>query len=199
MQKLDLGTEYNHDEAATSPVSTSDYQAPVAATTSDTNTSSISRRSSNNFMPAMNPRLPLLIGAVAVIAGLLTGAGAYKLQAQSGTITSADGDPIQQIANANDIKNGDVFGSADTATFKDSVEGYLEIGGMDGEGSHKLLRAGGVSQTVYLVSTVTDLNKFDGMNLKIWGETYKGQKVGWLMDVGRVQIIDTQGKSPVAE
>jgi hypothetical protein len=94
---------------------------------------------------------------------------------------------------------GDVFGVQDEKTFKDSAEGYLEIGGLDGEGSHKLLRPGGDSQTVYLTSSVTDLDKFDGMSVKVWGETFKGQKAGWLMDVGRVQIVSPQGEKPTEE
>jgi hypothetical protein len=94
------------------------------------------------------------------------------------------------------VKNGEVFGLPDTETFKDSAEGYLEEGGLEGEGSHHLLRAGGASQTVYLTSSVTDLDKFKGMQVKIWGETFKAQHAGWLMDVGRVQVVATQGNKP---
>jgi hypothetical protein len=35
------------------------------------------------------------------------------------------------------------------------------------------------------------------MQVKVWGETFKGQKAGWLMDVGRVQVIDTEAEAPV--
>jgi hypothetical protein len=97
------------------------------------------------------------------------------------------------------INNGDVFGIKDDQTFKDSAEGYLAAGGADGEGSHSLLREGGVSQTVYLTSSITDLDKLVGMQVKVWGETFKGQKAGWLMDVGRVQVIATEAEAPVEE
>lgn len=67
---------------------------------------------------------------------------------------------------------------------------------MNEEGSHKLLRTGGNSQTVYLTSSVTDLDKFNGMEVKVWGETQAGNKVGWLMDVGRVEIVNVKGVVP---
>ena len=110
---------------------------------------------------------------------------------ESGTVVTAT--VAQDVAS---IKAGDVFGSTDESAFKDSAQGYLEAGGLNGEGSHALLRAGGASQTVYLTSSVTDLDKFVGMEVKVWGETFQGQSVGWLMDVGRVQVVDLSGTKP---
>lgn len=142
------------------------------------------------------PLLPLLGAAVAIAAGIATGYGGARLQAK--TSGSFGGAPLQQVAGSN-VNAGDIFGSPDEKTFKDSAEGYLEAGGLDGEGSHKLLRPGGDSQTVYLTSSVTDLSKFEGMSIKVWGETFKAQKAGWLMDVGRVQVINPQGQPPAEE
>ena len=62
-----------------------------------------------------------------------------------------------------------------------------------------MLRVGGVSQTVVLTSSATDLSKLVGMNVKVWGETFKAQKAGWLMDVGRIQVISTKGQPPAEE
>ena len=45
-----------------------------------------------------------------------------------------------------------VVGSSDTKTFRDSAEGTLDAGGVNGEGTHRLIRPGGESQTVYLTS-----------------------------------------------
>lgn len=148
---------------------------------------------------ARSSKLFPVLGLVAILAGVATGYGGFKLQVKASPTNSAgDTSGIQQVAKAGSIKKGDVFGSNNT-TFKDSAEGYLEAGGMDGEGSHKLLRPGGDSQTVYLTSSVTDLDKFVGMEVKINGETFKGQKVGWLMDVGRVEVINPQGQAPSEE
>lgn len=198
MQKLDLGAEYNSETSAAAPATTELDQHPPLTQASATYHSSTPTRMETSTMPRANSSLPLLIAGVAIVAGVLTGFGAYRLQAKGGSLTGGAA-PIAQVADEKNIKNGDVFGSTNAAAFKDSAEGYLEIGGVEGEGSHKLLRAGGASQTVYLVSTVTDLDKFEGMTIKVWGETYKGQKVGWLMDVGRVQIVNTQGQSPATE
>lgn len=88
------------------------------------------------------------------------------------------------------IVKGSEFGSKDLSKFKDTAMGVLESGGLDGEGTHKLIREGGPSQTVYLTSSVLDLDQFVGKKIQIWGETFKAQKAGWLMDIGRVKILE---------
>lgn len=80
-------------------------------------------------------------------------------------------------------------GSSDTKVFRDSAEGDLEAGGINGEGTHKLIRPGGDSQTVYLTSSVLDLNQFIGKKVRVWGETFSAQQAGWLMDIGKVEVL----------
>ncbi len=143
-------------------------------------------------------KVVMVLAVVMIAAGIGTGVGVAKLQGKSVPGAPSSAQPIQQVAG-NQVKAGDVFGVPDEKTFKDSAEGYLEAGGLDGEGSHHLLREGGVSQTVYLTSSVTDLSKFEGMTVKVWGETFKAQKAGWLMDVGRVQVVNPQGQAPSEE
>ncbi len=82
-----------------------------------------------------------------------------------------------------------VVGSTDTKTFPDSAEGDLETNGVNGEGTHRLIRPGGESQTVYLTSSVLDLNQFVGKKVRVWGQTYAAKKAGWLMDVGKVEVL----------
>ncbi len=146
---------------------------------------------------AKHPKLGYLWVAVVLMVslglGVATGLGAAKLYSQDKANSSQA--PITQVPEKDQIKPGDIFGSED-AVFADEAEGYLESGGIDGEGSHKLLRPGGPSQTVYLTSSVTDLDKFVGMQVRVYGETYKGQKAGWLMDVGKVKVINPQGEKP---
>ncbi|OGJ37317.1 MAG: hypothetical protein A2383_01435 [Candidatus Pacebacteria bacterium RIFOXYB1_FULL_39_46] len=146
-------------------------------------------------MTTKQRRTFLILGAVAIVAGLATGYGAFRLQLKSNGESPAAN---QQVAGEI-INNGDVFGIKDDQTFKDSAEGYLEKGGIDGEGSHSLLREGGESQTVYLTSSITDLDKLVGMKVKVWGETFKSQTAGWLMDVGRVQVIEKEATPPVED
>lgn len=83
-----------------------------------------------------------------------------------------------------------VVGSKDQKTFKDSAEGTLEAGGVNGEGTHRLIRPGGESQTVYLTSSVLNMDDFVGKKVRVWGETFAAKKAGWLMDVGKVEVLE---------
>jgi len=152
----------------------------------------------DNPMTSSFPKLAIILSVVAVIAGVATGYGGFKLKFNQGSIIPGPSN-LQRVAEEGQVKVGDIFGIKDEKTFKDSAEGYLEIGGTDGEGSHKIIRPGGISQTVYLTSSITDLDKFAGMEVKIWGETFKGQKAGWLMDVGRIEILNTEAQAPSEE
>ena len=80
-------------------------------------------------------------------------------------------------------------GIADKKTFKDKAEGLLKEGGIDGEGNFHLVRPGGESQNDYLTSTTVDLSQFVGKKVRVWGETFSGEKAGWLMDVGLVETL----------
>jgi len=85
---------------------------------------------------------------------------------------------------------GTSYGVQDEAAFKDIAEGEMTSGGIDGEGSHHLVREGGESQYVYLTSSIIDLDQFVGKKVKVWGQTFEAQKAGWLMDVGRLEILE---------
>jgi len=192
MKRLDLNiTEETLQPAATEAVSS------VSPSSNQ-----VARSISLESQPEMKKialKWVILTLSLSLIFGSLTGFGAHQLLARGQNNNgSSKQAAIQQVAETGKIKAGDTFGSEDAA-FKDSAEGYLEAGGIDGEGSHKLLRPGGVSQTVYLTSSITDLDKFIGMNVKVYGETYQGQKAGWLMDVGKVEVINPQGKKPTSD
>ncbi|MBQ6450177.1 hypothetical protein IJJ08_04760 [bacterium] len=151
-----------------------------------------------------NVKQLIIVAVLSVVAiGLGVGGGWLLRGNNKATVADTDSDADQTTAvtatvaeDASSIKKGDVFGSPNADDFVDSAQGYLQAGGMNGEGSHALLRTGGASQTVYLTSSVTDLDKFVGMDVRVWGETFSGQSVGWLMDVGRVEVINTQGTDP---
>lgn len=93
------------------------------------------------------------------------------------------------VISQGEIKVGVEFGSKSQA-FKDTAIGVLEKGGINGEGTHHLVREGGPSQTAYLTSSVLDLDQFVGRKVQVWGETFQGQKAGWFMDVGRLKILE---------
>ncbi len=100
------------------------------------------------------------------------------------------GAKISLLPKSSSAIKGKTYGSKDTETFKDTTEGVLKEGGVEGEGQYHLVRPGGDSQNVYLTSSLVDLSQFMDRKIKVWGETQKAQKAGWLMDAGRVEVID---------
>jgi len=128
----------------------------------------------------------IIIFLVVAIAGFYSGAWLKTKNSGKGVSSALSG--IKADVPETGVKVGNIFGSADETMFKDSATGVLDKGGFNGEGTHKLVRAGGVSQTVYLTSSTIDLDPLVGDQVTIWGQTFKGQKVGWLMDVGRVKV-----------
>ncbi len=133
----------------------------------------------------------LVFFSIAIVLGIGTGYLVNKTMPN----TTSNGSTAASI-NSSSLKVGDVIGINDKKAFPDSVEGVLDKGGMDGEGSHHLVRPGGLSQTVYLTSSVIDLDALVGHRIKVDGETLKAQKAGWLMDVGRVQILELNASKP---
>jgi hypothetical protein len=141
-------------------------------------------------------KILVALSIIAIVAGIGTGFGLNKLTAKGESVSTGPKDSnLQQVAD-DSLAVGDIFGIKDDDTFKDSAEGYLIEAEIDDEGSHKLLRPGGVSQTVFLTSSSTDLDKFIGMEIKVKGETFKGQRAGWLMDVGQVEVLTLEGEEP---
>jgi len=125
--------------------------------------------------------------SIVIILGIGSG---YLLAGLSGGSSTKDNSSTSMPKDKDQIKKGQTYGSDDTDTFKDSAEGKLEPGGIEGEGQYHLVRPGGESQYVYLISSVVDLSLFKDRKIKVWGETQKAQKVGWLMDVGRVEVLE---------
>ena len=122
---------------------------------------------------------------VTLIVVALLGIGTGFVLAQ---VSKATGKQIIPVASVDPTIKGKTFGSNDLTTFKDTAEGKLEEGGIEGEGQYHLVRPGGDSQNVYMTSSLVDLSQFVGRKIKVWGQTQKAQTAGWLMDVGRVEV-----------
>lgn len=78
-------------------------------------------------------------------------------------------------------------------TFRDEAEGIIESNDEKdkyAQGTHKLIRPGGESQTAYLTSSTLDLDDYNGKKVKVFGETFGSSQVGWLMDVGKVEVVN---------
>jgi len=129
-----------------------------------------------------DPTKKILIGiaVLAILAGIGTGFLIHKVKPSQ---------IVSQNATSNSAEAKVTPTQADNQTFRDSATGTIEKKDENdtNEGTHKLVREGGSSQTVYLVSSVVDLDKYVGKKVTVWGETFSSTQVGWLMDVGRVE------------
>lgn len=133
--------------------------------------------------------------SLAVILGAASGA-VFARNRLSGKTQKQQATDTQAPSSKQDVKKGKTYGSEDTETFKDIAEGVMQKGGIDGEGSHHLVRPGGPGKNVYLTSSIIDLDLFVGHKVKVWGETFNAKKAGWLMDVGRVQPTELNAELP---
>lgn len=126
----------------------------------------------------------LAIFAAFLVLGIGSG---YLLSQNTGTSKNT---AITAEGETAKVEKGAVIGSDDMETFKDTAEGIMKEEGVDGEGTHHLVRPGGDSQNVYLTSSIVDLSLFIDRKVKVWGQTQKAEVAGWLMDVGRVEVLE---------
>lgn len=143
---------------------------------------------SASILKAIPPRhtlgkfLPVIATLVILAAGVGTGL-VFSSRAKSAAISS-------DIGSENVTKE---VKESFAQTFRDEAEGTVETNdNLDkyAQGTHKLIRPGGESQTAYLTSSVLDLDQYTGKKVKVFGETFGSSQVGWLMDVGKVEIIE---------
>lgn len=127
---------------------------------------------------SLDPKRLLLVVCIAsILLGVVT--GLMLTSKESGVVSSLSGTPKAP--------------TEDTRTFRDFAEGILvkrpepKDPAEYVEGTHILQREGAVP--VALTSSVVDLSEFEGKKVKIYGETQKALKEGWLMDVGKVEEI----------
>jgi len=123
----------------------------------------------------------MVVGLVVILAGGLTG----KILAGGGISKTSNGTEVV-------TKNGEVTeaGSPEGEFTDEPAEGMLIVGGMDDEGTHHLDRGMGPQKDVYLFSTSLDLSKFEGKKVKVWGHSLTSKKAPWLMDVGRIIVLE---------
>jgi len=140
----------------------------------------------NQMEPQNNlnkPKFPLwMVGVAVVLIGLGILSGYFLTKGKVlGKATGASQVEIKVTKDEAGINN--------PAALKDTATGDLVEGGISGEGTHHLIVPGGPAHYVYLTSTVIDLQSFVGKKVQVWGLTVSGKKAGWLMDVGKVQVL----------
>lgn len=132
--------------------------------------------------------LPAVVILLIILSGVAT--GWFLSKEGAGKVSLGSGDKLGVAPGVDITSGGKEVGLDDAKTFRDKAEGMLEEGGIDSEGTHHLVRPGGDSQSVYLTSSVVDLNQFVGKKVEVWGETIGAKKAGWLMDVGKIKILE---------
>lgn len=132
------------------------------------------------FLSSTDPvRLILGVVLISVVLGVITG---YVLTNKG----------LRQ-ASSNLALGSPKTAQQDTGTFRDFAEGVVRKKPEPSdpseysEGTHLLERQGAVP--VALTSSVVDLSKYEGKKVKVFGETQKAFKEGWLMDVGKIEEI----------
>jgi hypothetical protein len=95
----------------------------------------------------------------------------------------------ESLKSDSQIEVGKTYGNI-SKSFKDGATGVLEKGSINGEGTHILVREGGLSQRASLTSSVIDLDLFVGKKVEIKGETNSSNKTSWLLDVGTIKIVE---------
>ena len=125
----------------------------------------------------------LLIGFISLFV-VLAGIGAGYLLSGVGK-SSTTGSGTTEIKT-----NQKEAGITDTSKFQTTTDGVLTEGGIGGEGTYHLVRGSGPSQYAYLTSSVIDMSPFIGKKVQIWGDTISGKKAGWLIDVGKIKVVD---------
>lgn len=163
------------------PAATSTTEKPSTAQSGPIMHSFTETKSSNSSFPVKALGLFLIVALL----GIGTGYGLSMMASASPTGKSAL--PLPKVSS---VEKGKSYGVTDTTNFKDTAEGTVEEGGIEGEGQFHLVRPGGESQNVYMTSSTVDLSQFVGKKIKVWGATQTAQHAGWLMDVGKVEVLE---------
>lgn len=124
-----------------------------------------------------------MVLVAAIVLGIVAGYGLAATSAKNPTTGGVLPDAGDQTLTT---------AQKDNQTFRDFAEGIIQKkpapknNDYSAEGTHVLVRVNAVP--VALTSSVVDLSKYEGKKVKVFGETQKAIKEGWLMDVGKVEI-----------
>lgn len=118
--------------------------------------------------------LGIIVGSI--VLGVLTG---YFLSSNRAVLGSLPAAPPKNAQQDNQLNRDFAEGTIQKRPAPKDESEYIE-------GTHLLVREGAVP--VALTSSVVDLSQYEGKKVKVYGETQKAIKEGWLMDVGRVEV-----------
>ncbi len=148
----------------------------------------------NTKTPLKLPKESKIIYIVIVVVAIISGFWISRFLPTRQSVVDSNIDTSKNIEAAKiiegqEIKTGVTYGNL-SQNFSDSAVGTIKAGGVNNEGTHTLLRDGGVTQNAALTSSVVDLDLFVGKKVQVSGETNDSNKVGWFMDVGSIKILE---------
>jgi len=145
----------------------------------------------NKPSPKINPKAFVVI----LILALISGFGFSRLfptstpSSEASTGSNSSQSQAQAPESTDQLKPGVWYGST-SSDFPDTAQGTVEAGSINGEGTHILVRAGGLSQRASLTSSQVDLDLFVGKKVEVKGQTNSSNKTSWLMDVGAIKVLE---------
>lgn len=123
----------------------------------------------------------ILLTVMVVVFAIILGRFAAQLTAKG----QSDLPAVTYTQEAGSAKS---YGQKNTKLCPDQAEGTIKPGGIDGEGTHHLVRKGGKDQYVYLTSSTVDLSLVENKKVAVWGKTYAAKTAGWLMDICYLEV-----------
>jgi hypothetical protein len=179
---MPMGNQPVQVKSSTKPVAPAVKNAPPAPVEKPAGSGQSVMQSFSPTKQGVTGLMVFFVLIIMIALGVGVGYSASLFSLQSGTSL------VPKALNPNAPVKGKTYGNGDPSIFKDTAEGVLQKGGLDGDGAYHLVRPGGASQYVYLTSSTLDLSQFIGTKIKVWGQTQKAQHAGWLMDVGKVLV-----------
>lgn len=131
----------------------------------------------------MTSRSKLVVGAVMIV--LMGSVVGYGLSRSKITKASKEGN-----ISPGQIKTSTEAGYQDTKLFESIVTGVIKKGGLQGDGTHSLIQDSNPKNPAALLSSVVDLDEYIDKHVQVWGRSQKGLKAAWLLEVGRVKILE---------
>lgn len=132
--------------------------------------------------PNSNKWSEIILGAIILVFAMVLG----RFAAQ---ITVRDRSDLPAVTYTQESKAGvKSYGQKNQKLCPDRAEGTVKRGGIDGEGTHHLVRKGGKDQYVYLTSSTVDLSLVENQKVAVWGKTYAAKTAGWLMDICYLEV-----------
>ena len=179
MQEIKLSstqaTQPANPVSSTTVTSSATQTPPQNSLTSKMPTSSGKSSKLKRFLPIL---IILIIVSLGIVSGLIVSSRSKSALLATGSSNGEDLPP-EQKQSFNQTFNNEAEGMIER---NDTLDKYAQ-------GTHKLIRPGGESQTAYLTSSVLDLDQYNGKKVKVFGETFGSSQVGWLMDVGKVEVV----------